>query len=254
MDMKSDVLVVGLGEVGKPLLDVLSSAYEVSGRDLDPLAVEDVRVMHICYPFQIDDFIGTSINYIQEYQPDLVIINSTALPGTTRKIHELTQIPTVFSPVRGKHIRMKEELLHYTKFVAGTDQEATSVAREHFEKAGLNVETIKSPETLELAKLLETTYFGLLVAWAQETERFCNEVDADYDEVMKYTKEIGYLPPVIFQPGFIGGHCVLPNIQLLEQLRPSDFTEAIRISNELKAKEWELQGKSLEDRISPKPK
>jgi len=250
--MKSNVLVVGLGEVGKPLLDVLGSAHEVKGRDLDPLHAEDVGVLHICYPFQIDDFIGTSINYIREYQPDLVIINSTALPGTSRKIHELAQIPVVFSPVRGKHIRMREELLHYTKFVAGTDQDASSAAKEHFEKAGLTVETIKTPETLELAKLLETTYFGLLISWAQEIERFCNEVEAEYDEVMKYTKEIGYLPPVIFQPGFIGGHCVMPNIKLLEQLRPSDFTEAIRISNELKAKEWELQGKSLDERISPK--
>ena len=76
---------------------------------------------------------------------------------------------------------------------------------------------MSSPEALELAKLLETTYFGLLIAWAQEMNRFAETANADYLEVGKFFREIGYLPNVLFQPGFIGGHCVMPNIALLQQ-------------------------------------
>jgi hypothetical protein len=71
---------------------------------------------------------------------------------------------------------------------------------------------------------------------------------------MQFMEEVSYLPPVVFQPGYIGGHCVIPNINLLEQLRDSMFTEAIRASNEVKAREWEQQGKSLTERLSPRQK
>ena len=87
----------------------------------------------------------------------------------------------------------------------------------------MNVHMISSCETLELAKLHETTYFGLMVAWSQEVERFCSDLNANYEEVMKFVEEVSYLPPVTFQPGYIGGHCVMPNIELLKKVRSSPF-------------------------------
>ena len=42
--------------------------------------------------------------------------------------------------------------------------------------------------------------------------RFAETVNADYLEVGKFFREIAYLPNVLFQPGYIGGHCVMPNI------------------------------------------
>lgn len=249
--MEPHVLVLGLGEVGRPLMDVLSTRYEVTGKDVEPLEMDRVDVLHICFPFQIDDFIGICVDYIQKYAPDLVVLNSTVVPGTTRKISEKAGVAVAYSPIRGKHARMKEELLHYTKFVGGTDGRVTAKANEHFSKAGFKVRSMSTCECLELAKILETTYFGLLVAWAQETERFCGDVDADYDEVMNFIEEIKYLPPVVFKPGHIGGHCVMPNIRLLEQLRESDFLKAIKASNELKAREYIIQGRSLEERLAP---
>jgi UDP-N-acetyl-D-mannosaminuronate dehydrogenase len=252
--MKPRVLVVGLGEIGRPLMELLGQAYEVHGKDLEPLALDRADVLHVCYPYQIDNFVGTTVEYIEQYRPKLVIINSTVVPGTTRRISQQAKMPIVYSPIRGKHARMKEDLMRYTKFVAGTDPQATEQAVVHFEKAGFKVGLMSSCEALELAKLLETTYFGLLIAWAQEMERFCREVGADYDEVMQFTKEIDFLPPVIFQPGYIGGHCVIPNTFLLDQVRRSPFVEAIRTSNERKAEEWQRMGKPLDVRLSPKPK
>lgn len=251
-DATGQVLVVGLGEVGKPLLELLSRVYHVQGKDLEEVNIEGpIDIMHICYPYA-ERFIGTTVSYIQRYNPSLTIINSTVVPGTSRAIYEQTKTQIAYSPVRGKHVRMQDDMLRYTKFVAGISGEAAHQAAQHFEEADMKTATMSSCEALELAKLLETTYFGLLIAWAQETERFCRSVDADYDEVMGFTEEIDFLPPVVFQPGFIGGHCIMPNTFLLDQVRQSDFIDCIRRSNELKAEEWRKVGRSLEERLTPR--
>lgn len=246
-------LVVGLGEIGQPLLDILSETYSAIGRDVDPIELDDqVDVMHVCYPYEVGDFVQVTGDYIAEYRPSLTIIHSTVVPGTTAQIHRQTGTPIAYSPVRGKHTRMREQLRSYTKHVAGVDPAATNKAASHLEEAGLPVESQNSPEALELAKLVETTYFGVLLAWSQEVERYCRELDVEYDEVMALSAEVPYLPPVIFQPGYIGGHCVIPNTYLLEQVKSSDFLDLIRASNETKRQEWEAEGRSLEKRLSPK--
>jgi UDP-N-acetyl-D-mannosaminuronate dehydrogenase len=252
--MKSSALVIGLGEVGKPLMEFLGRAYVVHGKDLEPLKLGEVDVLHICYGYADKDFVDCTVDYIKEYRPQLTIIHSTVVPGTTRRISVRSQNPVVYSPIRGKHTRMYQDLSRYRKFIAGLDQQATEQAAAHLEAVGFTTQPMNSCEGLELAKLLETSYFGLLIAWAQETERFCRIVGAEYDEVMQFSEEIDFFPPVVFQPGYIGGHCVIPNTYLLEQIKHSPLIEALRTSNELKAQALKVQGHSLQDRVSPKPK
>ena len=158
----------------------------------------------------------------------------------------------MYSPVRGKHVRMKQELRHYRKFVAGTSEAAVGTVTEHFRAAGMAVDQMASPEALELAKLLETSYFGLLIAWAQEMDRFARSEDAEYWELVRFFEEIDFLPPVGFAPGYIGGHCVMPNLELLKQVLPSPFIDVMRESNSRRAREWEERGLSTQDRLSPR--
>jgi len=95
---------------------------------------------------------------------------------------------------------------------------------------------LTSPEASEIAKLAETTYFGLMIAWAQEVERYCEKVGANYDEVVSFYEEIKFFPAVKYFPGVIGGHCVMPNIDILLQKFPSGLLQAIVQSNTLKQK------------------
>lgn len=246
------VVVAGLGEVGRPLLDVLSSSYRCIGKDLEPLAVrERVAALHVCYPYRGEEFVRTTADYVQEFRPALTIIHSTVVPGTTRAVEAAAKQPVVYSPVRGKHVRMRAELRAYTKFVAAANAAAARSAAKHLAAAGMRTEIFGMPDALELAKLLETTYFGLLIAWAQEMDRYCAASGATYDEVMRFMREIDYLPPVVFRPGFIGGHCVMPNASLLERVLPSGFVAAIRASNEQKRRELESAGTSIEGRLAP---
>src|SRR5437667_5340032 len=235
--MHSTVVIIGLGEVGKPLLEIMKSRYQTFGVDINlPASVSQCDVMHICFPFQSDKFVGQVVEYIGGYRPALTVINSTVAPGTTRSIAVESGTAVVNSPVRGKHARMQEELLHYAKFVGALDQQSGQRAVEHFEGLGMKSRLLSSPEATEIAKLTETTYFGLMIAWAQEVERYCVKLGANYDEVVSFYEEIKFFPPVKYFPGEIGGHCVMPNIDILLQKFPSALLQAIVQSNTLKQK------------------
>jgi UDP-N-acetyl-D-mannosaminuronate dehydrogenase len=235
MKKNNKVVVVGLGEVGKPLFELLSKSHNTVGVDISPVwPVEDVDVLHVCYPFEIKDFVGETARYIELFKPALTIINSTVGIGTTRAVADRTGSTVVNSPVRGKHVRMLEELRHYTKFVGAADPVAGEQAARHFQAAGLKTKVLSSPEASELAKLTETTYFGLMIAWAQEIERYCDRTGADYNEVISFYEEIKFFPPVKYFPGVIGGHCVMPNIKILGKLDRTAILQAIESSNQAK--------------------
>ena len=237
-NLSDKVIVVGLGQIGKPLFELIADKYDAIGVDIDPAEVSGAcYILHVCYPFDIRDFIGTTSRYMEIYNPRLTIINSTVAIGTTRMLHNKTGRPIVHSPVRGKHAKMRSELLYYTKFIGGTDMNATATAAEHFKALGMRTMILPSPESTELAKLTETSYFGLLIAWAQEVERYCKRVGVDYDDVTSFYSEIKFFPQVKYFPGVIGGHCVMPNIEILKRTFDSDILEAIKNSDELKAKE-----------------
>lgn len=235
MSDNSVVLVIGMGEVGSPLARILSKRYECVGVDVEPADIDrPCSVLHVCYPFQIRDFAGTTLSYCRKYRPSLVIINSTVAPGTTRQIQMvLGDTPVAYSPVRGKHARMEAEMLRYKKFVAACTASTASQAAAHFAEAGFQTATFRTPEIAEISKLVETTALGALIAWAQEVERLAAYYDANFDEVNAFIKEIDFLPSNIF-PGHIGGHCVMPNIALLQTRFQSKLLEAIVDSNNRK--------------------
>jgi UDP-N-acetyl-D-mannosaminuronate dehydrogenase len=230
------VLVVGLGEVGKPLLAILSQYHHAIGIDISPSAeqIERADVMHVCYPFEVRDFVGETVRYVARYKPALTIINSTVAVGTTRKVADYTGADVVHSPVRGKHERMQEEMHYYTKFIGALDATAAQKAARHFESSGFKTKVLSSPEATELGKLVETTYFGVMIAWAQEVERYCDRTGTDYNEVISLYDEIDFFPPVRYFPGIIGRHCVMPNIKILTEVDRSLLLTAIHASNEKK--------------------
>jgi UDP-N-acetyl-D-mannosaminuronate dehydrogenase len=236
MSAAGTIIVLGLGEVGRPILDIASRHHRTVGIDIAPPTepIERVDVMHVCYPFEIKDFVGETARYIERFRPALTVVNSTVGVGTTRAIAERTGALVVHSPVRGKHARMREELLGYTKFVGALDPASGKRASEHFESLGMRTRTLASPEATELAKLLETTYFGLLIAWAQELERYGDQAGVDYNEITSFYEEIKFFPSTRYFPGVIGGHCVMPNIEILSKLANSDILDAIRSSNQKK--------------------
>ena len=89
---------------------------------------------------------------------------------------------------------MLQELQSYTKFIGAMDSVSGKYAAEHFGSAGLKTKVLSAPEATELAKLTETTYFGLMIAWAQELERYCDQAGQSYEEIASFYDEIQFFP------------------------------------------------------------
>ncbi len=242
------VLVIGVGEIGRALCEIIeeSGKYKLYKKDMEELEIKGtVDIMHICIPYT-DKFAGIVAGYIKKYNPELTIINSTVRPGTTNEIFKITKKDIVHSPARGKHPHLKEGLLLFVKFIGPVNKKSGEAAKEHFESLNIKAEIFKSPVETELGKLLCTTYYGLCIAFHQEMERMCKKFDADFEQAVTRVNETynegcrivnpKVVRPVLF-PGFIGGHCVMPNIDILQKDFDSDFLKAIVKSNSIRKKE-----------------
>lgn len=253
--MKEQVLIAGLGEVGQALFEIFkeNGEFDVYGFDVDKEKMCDltgktelpktVDFMHVCYPCkQQDTFVKTTLDYIQQVKPKLTIINSTVPPGTTQKIHAQSKSPIAHSPIRGMHKSletMRKDIRYWTKYVGGTTKQSSDAAAKHFEKLGLKVKILKGPAETELAKLFETTYRAWMIACFQEMHRISRHFGADFDDVVDMLEDIHRVrlnKPLHF-PGVIGGHCLIPNTELLMSAYDSEFLRLILKSNEKRKQE-----------------
>jgi UDP-N-acetyl-D-mannosaminuronate dehydrogenase len=254
---KNSVLIVGLGEVGSALFELFkeSGKFEVYGLDSDKKKTrkitgttelpKTVDVMHVCYPYaKQETFVQTTLDYMRKIKPKLTIIESTVLPGTTQKIYEATKQPIVNSPIRGMHKSletMKRDILFWSKYIGGETKESAEAARKHYEKLGLKVKVLKSSTETELAKLFETTYRAWMIACFQEMHRISRHFRADFNEVLDMLEDIHRLTlnKPLHYPDVIGGHCLIPNTELLLSAYNSKFLRLILESNEKRKKEME---------------
>ena len=179
---------IGTGEIGKTLYELLKGVYRVL--PIDPIhypdnqgKIVDCDFMHVCIPGELENFDKMILDYIHQYEPDYVFIHSTVVPGTCRKIQQQTKVPIISSPVHGKHKdnHMKKDMLRYPKHAGvpeGSLKYIEPAVRQHLEAGGfIDVRIVEGTESVEWMKLLSTTYFGLLVAWHQEVERICDDLD-----------------------------------------------------------------------------
>ena len=235
-------LILGMGEVGSTLLELLSERdISCVGIDIDKLKerkilktskIEEFEFLHICISGESDEFAGTVLEQIIKNQNlKAVIIHSTVKPGTTKIIQDKIEIPLFYSPVRGIHKRFLEDFKRYTKFVA-CDLEIDENIKSEIKKRFKKIQWMENTKTAELAKILvDTTYYGWLINYAQVTKMICDKEGVDFDEMWKFSDEIqkflGNRPKMF--PGIIGGHCVIPNLNLIDY----DEIDEIRKINEL---------------------
>ena len=230
--MKKD-LVVGIGEIGKPILKLLSKNNTIIGFDLNPDLVDQKKIerykklqtsfLHIAIPVT-DKFVNNVLKLNKKFKPECIVIHSTINPGTTKTLQKKLSIPVIYSATRGVHKRMIHDLKRYTKFFAiSTNAPRHTWASSRFTKlmkeCGIKTKKMSKPETLELAKIIcDTSYLGWLVNYAQLSNIIAIKHGVDYDEMWSFSDEIhrflGNRPKMF--PGFIGGHCVIPNIDLID--------------------------------------
>ena len=223
-------IILGMGEVGETLFDLLvDRKFDCIGIDLEDSKcknytenkiIENPQYLHVCLPGELEKFTDIVIEWINKIKNiQVVVIHSTVKPGTTKSIQERSSIPILFSPVRGVHRRFLDDIKKYTKFISFDNTEINSEIKKDLENRFEKVEWMSTTKTAELAKILvDTTYYGWLINYAQITKMICEKENVDFDEMWKFADEIhenlGNRPKMF--PGIIGGHCVIPNLNLVE--------------------------------------
>ena len=172
-----------------------------------------------------DDFFKKNINLGLDLQGgSYLLLEIDNSPVLEQQIQNKLNIPLIFSATRGVHKRMLQDLQRYTKFFAISKnapkkQWAITEYRKTMKKCGIKTKQMSKPETLELAKILcDTSYLGWLINYAQLTNTIAIKHNVNYDEMWTFSDEIhealGNRPKMF--PGFIGGHCVIPNLDLMQ--------------------------------------
>ena len=238
--------ILGIGEVGSSIAKLVKSKHRLCRKDLklDEIKNQLLDVLHICLPYS-QSFNRLVLTQIKLNRPGLVIIDSTVPLKTTETLHQsIKKTLLVHSPIRGTHPYLARDIKKFTKFIGPTSVKAGRLARKYYAGLGIKSVILDSSRATELGKLLDTTYYALCIAWHQEMARFCRRLNLDFNQAVTQfnsTYNAGYrltkpnvLRPVL-TPGFIGGHCLMPNIALLKKTFKSDFLDLIiRTNNKIK--------------------
>lgn len=247
MDFKKP-LIIGMGEIGKPLYEIVRGVYpDVQWLDIETKEISGkIDVLHICFPYS-ESFVSDVVEYINRYQPSLTIIESTVLPFTTSKIYAEVGGDICHSPVRGRNgTGFKWGLFTFTKFIGGTTAVAARMAEEYYRSLGFKTRICNSPLETEFMKIINTSYYGLCIAWFQEIDRICKKYNLDVSVIKEFIKSTGddsggKVPRPIYYGGFIEGHCVIPNALLFQQVFPSKFIDVMLESNEKRRDELAVE-------------
>ncbi|WP_307844028.1 UDP-N-acetyl-D-mannosamine dehydrogenase [Sanguibacter suaedae] len=168
---------------------------------------------------------------------ELVILESTSPPGTTRLLADrlvsarpdlsfdgpdpAVAIHVAHCPERVLPGRIMVELVTNDRIVGGLTAEATARASALYAVfcKGKILET--DAETAELAKLVENAYRDVNIAFANELSLICDKLDVD---VWGLIRLANHHPRVdILEPGpGVGGHCIAVDPWFLVSAAPED--------------------------------
>jgi len=261
-------LVIGFGEVGKALAHVLGERAEIAIHD-PPKGYEAKNVrslydqneeypvsapveyewMHIAYPWH-KEFVTTTRGYMDTFRPKHVVIHSTVPVGTTSDLFSIMPpgfYSVTYSPVRGIHPHLARYLREFPKWYATDDSSEAKAVEELFHSCGMQTRRAPSYDALEWLKLMETTEYGYRIALWQEIERQAENLewvnamkDFLFEKRKVYDGDRGLAP--IMYGGVIGGHCVMPNLELLRQsgMMSPQLYRWLKESNEMRKTELEL--------------
>jgi UDP-N-acetyl-D-glucosamine dehydrogenase len=148
----------------------------------------------------------------------LIVLESTTYPGTTRELLQPAMeargfvvgrdVFLAFSPERVDPGNEKWTTKNTPKVVGGITPACTEVATALYKSCIDSVVPVSSPEAAELTKLLENTFRSVNIAMVNEMAIVCDKLGVDVWEVIDAaaTKPFGFMR---FTPGpGIGGHCI----------------------------------------------
>ncbi len=193
--------------------------------DFQRLGEPDVII--ICVPTPLTDSRDPDLTYIvnstkaiaERLRPgQLVVLESTTYPGTTREVvlpllaatgqKPGTDFFLAFSPEREDPGNPQYSAPTIPKVVGGLDPASLKAAVALYEKVVVRVVPVSSTEVAEACKILENTYRAVNIALVNELKVLYDRIGINVWEVIDAakTKPFGFQA---FYPGpGLGGHCI----------------------------------------------
>jgi UDP-N-acetyl-D-glucosamine dehydrogenase len=206
--------------ISNELLKKMSRRFEATD---DFKRLKEADAIIICVPTPLHEDSRPDLSFIESTARtigqnlragQLVILESTTYPGTTREIMkpELDKAGVdyllAFSPEREDPGNKQFTNADIPKVVGGIDERSRKAASALYGSAVVQVVEVSSPEVAESAKLLENIYRCVNIALVNELKMCFERMGIDIWEVIRAasTKPFGFQP---FYPGpGLGGHCI----------------------------------------------
>jgi UDP-N-acetyl-D-glucosamine dehydrogenase len=225
------------------LTGAIAAGLRIVGNDAARLGEADV--IFVCVPTPIDQAkdpdlgpVLSAAELIRRHlrKGQLVILQSTTFPGTTtgpfRKVLEQSGLMAgrdfdlAFAPERVNPGDPASAAKDVPRLVGATTPEATARAAALLRRINNAVIELSSPDTAELAKLLENIFRNVNIALVNQLALLCERMGIDVWEVIGAagTKPFGFMK---FTPGpGVGGHCIpVDPYYLAWRAREFDFVD-----------------------------
>jgi hypothetical protein len=227
------IAIIGYGEVGKAINELYNKPEQTYIEDpfkhlpQQPPAT-NIEFVHICFPYS-DKFINDIDKLNNRFRNVIFIVHSTIPIGTINSIEELIPIDIVHVPIRGIHPNLSRYMQDFVTYIGFDNHKITLKVMQHLtDNLGLLCKLVYGTRNTEAGKLLDTLYYGLCIEFHRMVAHICDTYALDYETVatdFNITYNDGYkitkptvLRPVLYPPvGKIGGHCVIPNAQILNE-------------------------------------
>ena len=215
-----------LQHLGQDFVNQMSRSNRFSVTS-EPEQLAQCDAILICVPTPLGMHQDPDLSFVKQTTADiaeilrpgqLVVLESTTYPGTTRQImlpefersgfkcgHDFY---LAYSPEREDPGRKDHNTQTIPKLVGGIDEISSELAVALYRRAVTSVIPVSSAEIAEAAKLLENVYRAVNIALVNEMKIILTELDIDVWEVIDAaaTKPFGFEP---FYPGpGLGGHCI----------------------------------------------
>lgn len=224
-------LVIGMGEVGNGVFNVLRTKVTAYARDKEAIPIlQKIDYLHIAIPYT-EDFKDQVKGYMELYNPKVTIVYSTVPIGTCE------ELKVVHSPVEGKHPVIGLSIQNSARWIGSSEKKLLKEAKKLWQKI-VPVRELPSANFTEALKLLSTTEYGVNIEFARYKKQIADDLGMDYVAMKQWNldynqlyKRLGmeHFHKYVLDPpeGPKGGHCVTPNAKLLNEQYPYEMVKIV---------------------------
>jgi len=164
------------------------------------------------------------INNVSKNQNAIILIRSTIIPGTTRKLQEkFNKLRLVFNPEFLTERSAKFDFINQARIILGGESEDTKIVAELYKsRFGDSIPCIETNfETAEMIKYMNNCFFATKVSFMNEMKQIADKTNIDWDMAVEgFVRDgrIGHSHLAVPGPdgrGGFGGSCFPKDVQAM---------------------------------------